>query len=123
VSGHRHFTYELASGYRSPWLWPTAEAAREHGTGAQSGEEIFVLEVPADGDPVRVAGSHSEVSVGAREVKAWCGQRGSGDMMQRVATLRLDAGGVQVDIVGTAAELAQVRDRIVAACDRGLGSV
>jgi hypothetical protein len=26
MSGHRHFTYELADGYRSPWLWPTVEA-------------------------------------------------------------------------------------------------
>lgn len=118
-----YFTYELADGFRSPWLWPTLEAAVDYGKGCHIGTEVFPVEVRKDGEPVRVAGSHSQVSVRAREVKAWCGQRASGDMMQRTAALRLDAGGVQVDIVGTTTELAQVRDRIVAAFDRGLGSV
>jgi len=124
VSDHQYFTYELANGYRSPWLWPTADAATEHGTKAHPDSEVFAVAVPENGaQPVRMPGCYSEVSVRAREVKAWCGQRSSGDMMQRTAALRLDAGGVQVDIVGTADELAQVRDRIVAAFDRGLGSV
>jgi hypothetical protein len=123
VTGHQHFTFELPSGYRSPWLWPTAAAATEYGAKAHPGEEVFLVEVLEDGTPVRVAGSHADIALSAATVKAWCGQRGSGDMMQRTAALRLDAGGVQVDIVGTATELVQVMDRIVAAFDRGLGSV
>lgn len=118
MTGHQHFTYELPSGYHSPWLWPTAEAATEYGAKAHPGEEAILVEVLEDGTPVRVAGSHADISLSAATVKAWCGQRSSGDMMQQTAALRLDAGGIQVDIVGTYADLGQLKDRIVAAFDR-----
>lgn len=119
------FTYELPDGYRSPYLWASsgeaAEAAARHHPGVTPSIGIVGA---SDGEPLgRTLRGFTEVSVRAREVKAWCGQRSSGDMMAREAALRLDVGGVQVDIVGTAEELAQVRDRIVAAFDRGLGSV
>jgi hypothetical protein len=114
-----YFTYELADGYHSPWLWPTAEAVAEYVAKAHPDVDVVPVEVPEDGEPVRIARSSADIDVPAVAVKAWFGQRGSGDMMQQTATLRLDAGGIQVDIVGTYPELEQLKDRIVAAFDRG----
>lgn len=117
--------YELPDGYRSPYMWQSADAATEHAAKHHPGVVASpALAAAVEGDPVgKSLGGFVEVSVRATAVKAWCGPRASGDFMAREAALRLDAGGVQVDIVGTGAELAQVRDRIVAAFDRGLGSV
>jgi hypothetical protein len=113
-----YFTYELADGYCSPWLWPTAEAVAEYVAKAHPDAEVSPVKVPEDGEPVRIARSSADIDVPAPSVRVWRGQRGSGDMMQGTATLRLDAGGIRVDVVGTLPELEQLKDRIAAAFDR-----
>lgn len=46
VSDHRHFTYKTANGYRSPFMWPSREAAEKHALQASPDGTATVFEVP-----------------------------------------------------------------------------